>query len=192
MYKLRFSIISDATALIIRWLSAHLKENISIINYRFATTWECEIARGTEGRGLLMLRRHWGLRPSREMTMTSVAVAPGSLGASPAMLTPKMYHLQQGLSPSGSPTSGKVNPKTHPSENPRSLDVRNRAMRCARERVWCETQLLHGGVLRNGTQSRLESWNLIRSWSLDTAIVASCSGMLRRAFFFGIVFLLVV
>ncbi|XP_018053386.1 PREDICTED: uncharacterized protein LOC108690545 isoform X2 [Atta colombica] len=41
------------------------------------------------------------------MTMTSVAVAPGSLGASPAMLTPKMYHLQQGLSPSGSPTSGK-------------------------------------------------------------------------------------
>ncbi|KYM79069.1 Myosin-M heavy chain [Atta colombica] len=39
--------------------------------------------------------------------MTSVAVAPGSLGASPAMLTPKMYHLQQGLSPSGSPTSGK-------------------------------------------------------------------------------------
>ncbi|XP_011690898.1 PREDICTED: uncharacterized protein LOC105451882 [Wasmannia auropunctata] len=42
------------------------------------------------------------------MTMTSVAVAPGSLGAPPAMLTPKMYHLQQGLSPtSGSPTSGK-------------------------------------------------------------------------------------
>ncbi|KYQ54335.1 Myosin-M heavy chain [Trachymyrmex zeteki] len=39
--------------------------------------------------------------------MTSVAVAPGSLGAPPAMLTPKMYHLQQGLSPSGSPTSGK-------------------------------------------------------------------------------------
>ncbi|XP_018406292.1 PREDICTED: uncharacterized protein LOC108782510 [Cyphomyrmex costatus] len=41
------------------------------------------------------------------MTMTSVAVAPGSLGAPPAMLTPKMYHLQQGLSPSGSPTSSK-------------------------------------------------------------------------------------
>ncbi|XP_025154288.1 uncharacterized protein LOC105186740 isoform X2 [Harpegnathos saltator] len=42
------------------------------------------------------------------MTMTSVAVAPGSLGAPPAMLSPKMYHLQQGLSPtSGSPTSGK-------------------------------------------------------------------------------------
>ncbi|XP_014478402.1 PREDICTED: uncharacterized protein LOC106746366 [Dinoponera quadriceps] len=38
------------------------------------------------------------------MTMTSVAVAPGSLGSPPAMLTPKMYHLQQqGLSP----TSGK-------------------------------------------------------------------------------------
>ncbi|XP_011341894.1 uncharacterized protein LOC105281985 isoform X2 [Ooceraea biroi] len=42
------------------------------------------------------------------MTMTSVAVAPGSLGAPPAMLTPKMYHLQQGLSPtSGLPSSGK-------------------------------------------------------------------------------------
>nr|XP_012223181.1 PREDICTED: uncharacterized protein LOC105672673 [Linepithema humile]XP_012223182.1 PREDICTED: uncharacterized protein LOC105672673 [Linepithema humile]XP_012223184.1 PREDICTED: uncharacterized protein LOC105672673 [Linepithema humile] len=42
------------------------------------------------------------------MTMTSVAVAPGSLGAPPAMLTPKMYHLQQGLSPtSGSSTTGK-------------------------------------------------------------------------------------
>ncbi|XP_011882658.1 PREDICTED: uncharacterized protein LOC105570224 [Vollenhovia emeryi] len=42
------------------------------------------------------------------MTMTSVAVAPGSLGAPPAMLTPKMYHLQQGLGPtSGTPTSGK-------------------------------------------------------------------------------------
>ncbi|XP_024869215.1 uncharacterized protein LOC112452962 [Temnothorax curvispinosus] len=40
--------------------------------------------------------------------MTSVAVAPGSLGAPPAMLNSKMYHLQQGLSPtSGSPTSGK-------------------------------------------------------------------------------------
>ncbi|XP_020291696.1 uncharacterized protein LOC109858640 [Pseudomyrmex gracilis] len=43
------------------------------------------------------------------MTMTSVAVAPGSLGAPPAMLTPKMYHLQQGLSPtsSDSTTAGK-------------------------------------------------------------------------------------
>ncbi|XP_029663245.1 uncharacterized protein LOC115235535 [Formica exsecta] len=42
------------------------------------------------------------------MTMTSVAVAPGSLGAPPSMLTPQMYHLQQGLSPtSGSPASGK-------------------------------------------------------------------------------------
>lgn len=57
----------------------------------------------------MVLSIRWGLRPSREMTMTSVAVAPGSLGTSPAMLTPKMYHLQQGLSPtSGSPTSGKV------------------------------------------------------------------------------------
>ncbi|XP_070160816.1 uncharacterized protein Rhogef64c [Polyergus mexicanus] len=42
------------------------------------------------------------------MTMTSVAVAPGSLGSPPSMLTPQMYHLQQGLSPtSGSPASGK-------------------------------------------------------------------------------------
>ncbi|XP_014612257.1 PREDICTED: intracellular protein transport protein USO1 [Polistes canadensis] len=42
------------------------------------------------------------------MTMTSVAVAPGSLVAPPAMLTPKMYHLQQPLNPSApSPTSGK-------------------------------------------------------------------------------------
>ncbi|XP_012147135.2 rho guanine nucleotide exchange factor at 64C isoform X1 [Megachile rotundata] len=42
------------------------------------------------------------------MTMTSVAVAPGSLGAPPSMLTPKMYHLQQGLnSTSASPTPGK-------------------------------------------------------------------------------------
>lgn len=41
--------------------------------------------------------------------MTSVAVAPGSLGAPPSMLAPKMYHLQQGLnSTSPSPTSGKV------------------------------------------------------------------------------------
>lgn len=41
--------------------------------------------------------------------MTSVAVAPGSLGAPPSMLTPKMYHLQQGLnSTSPSATSGKV------------------------------------------------------------------------------------
>ncbi|KAL0117965.1 hypothetical protein PUN28_008976 [Cardiocondyla obscurior] len=40
--------------------------------------------------------------------MTSVAVAPGSLGAPQAMLTPKMYHLQQGLGPTpGSPTSVK-------------------------------------------------------------------------------------
>ncbi|OAD54054.1 Intersectin-2 [Eufriesea mexicana] len=40
--------------------------------------------------------------------MTSVAVAPGSLGAPPSMLTPKMYHLQQGLnSTSASPTPGK-------------------------------------------------------------------------------------
>ncbi|XP_011632311.1 uncharacterized protein LOC105423991 isoform X2 [Pogonomyrmex barbatus] len=38
------------------------------------------------------------------MTMTSVAVAPGSLGTPPAMLTPKMYHLSP---TSGSPTSGK-------------------------------------------------------------------------------------
>ncbi|KAK2576799.1 hypothetical protein KPH14_005435 [Odynerus spinipes] len=42
------------------------------------------------------------------MTMTSVAVAPGSLVAPPAMLTPKMYHLQQPLNPPpASPTSGK-------------------------------------------------------------------------------------
>ncbi|XP_076751746.1 rho guanine nucleotide exchange factor at 64C [Xylocopa sonorina] len=42
------------------------------------------------------------------MTMTSVAVAPGSLGAPPSMHAPKMYHLQQGLnSPSSSPTPGK-------------------------------------------------------------------------------------
>ncbi|CAK9800669.1 Myosin-M heavy chain [Anthophora plagiata] len=42
------------------------------------------------------------------MTMTSVAVAPGSLGAPPSALTPKMYHLQQGLnSTSASPTPGK-------------------------------------------------------------------------------------
>jgi len=68
----------------------------------------CEAARGAEGRGL-MLRGHWGLRASREMTMTSVAVAPASLGAPPTMLTPKMYHLQQGLGPSsGSPSSSKV------------------------------------------------------------------------------------
>ncbi|XP_031842023.1 rho guanine nucleotide exchange factor at 64C isoform X2 [Nomia melanderi] len=41
------------------------------------------------------------------MTM-SVAVAPGSLGAPPSMLTPKMYHLQQGLSStSASPTPEK-------------------------------------------------------------------------------------
>ncbi|XP_076297924.1 rho guanine nucleotide exchange factor at 64C isoform X2 [Lasioglossum baleicum] len=41
------------------------------------------------------------------MTM-SVAVAPGSLGAPPSMLTPNMYHLQQGLNPtSASPTSEK-------------------------------------------------------------------------------------
>ncbi|KOC69220.1 Myosin-M heavy chain [Habropoda laboriosa] len=40
--------------------------------------------------------------------MTSVAVAPGSLGAPPSALTPKMYHLQQGLnSTSASPTPGK-------------------------------------------------------------------------------------
>lgn len=40
--------------------------------------------------------------------MTSVAVAPGSLGASPSLLTPKMYHLQQGLSStSSSPTPEK-------------------------------------------------------------------------------------
>ncbi|XP_017892087.1 uncharacterized protein LOC108632184 [Ceratina calcarata] len=42
------------------------------------------------------------------MTMTSVAIAPGSLGTPPSMLTPKMYHLQQGLnSTSPSPTPGK-------------------------------------------------------------------------------------
>ncbi|XP_029175352.1 uncharacterized protein LOC114943795 [Nylanderia fulva] len=42
------------------------------------------------------------------MTMTSVAVAPGSLGAPPSMLSPQMYHLQQGLGPtSSSPASGK-------------------------------------------------------------------------------------
>ncbi|XP_029053185.2 uncharacterized protein LOC114880883 isoform X1 [Osmia bicornis bicornis] len=42
------------------------------------------------------------------MTMTSVAVAPGSLGSPSSMLTPKMYHLQQGLnSTSASPTPGK-------------------------------------------------------------------------------------
>lgn len=40
--------------------------------------------------------------------MTSVAVAPGSLGPSPSMLSPQMYHLQQGLSPtSSSSASGK-------------------------------------------------------------------------------------
>lgn len=40
--------------------------------------------------------------------MTSVAVAPGSLGAPPSVLTPKMYHLQQGLNPTSvSPTPGK-------------------------------------------------------------------------------------
>ncbi|XP_043251977.1 uncharacterized protein LOC122397129 [Colletes gigas] len=42
------------------------------------------------------------------MTMTSVAVAPGSLGAPPSLLAPKMYHLQQGLSStSASPTPEK-------------------------------------------------------------------------------------
>lgn len=60
--------------------------------------------------------------------MTSVAVAPGSLGAPPAMLTPKMYHLQQGLSPtSGSPTSGKVG-RDPPAGNPRYRDIRIRAI----------------------------------------------------------------
>nr|KAF7425440.1 hypothetical protein H0235_007878 [Vespula pensylvanica] len=38
-----------------------------------------------------------------------MAVGPGSLVAPPAMLTPKMYHLQQPLNPPpSSPTSGKA------------------------------------------------------------------------------------
>ncbi|KAF7398718.1 hypothetical protein HZH66_006615 [Vespula vulgaris] len=38
-----------------------------------------------------------------------MAVGPGSLVAPPAMLTPKMYHLQQPLNPPpSSPTSGKI------------------------------------------------------------------------------------
>ncbi|KOX70195.1 hypothetical protein WN51_05631 [Melipona quadrifasciata] len=46
--------------------------------------------------------------------MTSVAVAPGSLGAPPSVFTPKMYHLQQGLnSTSPSPTPGKLNSTGH-------------------------------------------------------------------------------
>ncbi|KAL2735151.1 intracellular protein transport protein USO1 [Vespula squamosa] len=48
------------------------------------------------------------------MTMTSMAVGPGSFVAPPAMLTPKMYHLQQPLNPPpSSPTSGKVSHNTH-------------------------------------------------------------------------------
>ncbi|XP_054005240.1 uncharacterized protein LOC128890611 [Hylaeus anthracinus] len=43
------------------------------------------------------------------MTMTSVAVAPGSLGAPPSMLTPKMYHLQQGLSSTSASPSPEKN-----------------------------------------------------------------------------------
>lgn len=76
--------------------------------------------------------------------MTSVAVAPGSLGAPPAMLTPKMYHLQQGLSPtSGSPTTGKVRSE---SRIPRFAlaPVRERACRTRARRSY--------GVLHNGTQ----------------------------------------
>lgn len=160
-----------------------LSNGDNFIDYRFAATWECAIARGTERRGMLTLRGHWGLRPPREMTMTSVAVAPGSLGAPPAMLTPKMYHLQQGLSPtSGSPISGKVSrpPCSAPERDlPPMSDLRSRAVRCARERVW-DARRSYGGVLRNGTEPRLESWNLIRGWSLDIAIVASCGGFLRR------------
>lgn len=137
---------------------------------------------------MLMLRGHWGLRPSREMTMTSVAVAPGSLGAPPAMLTPKMYHLQQGLSPtSGSPISGKVSRPRNPfgpgeSERSPRCPICGAARCDARESV-SDARRSYGGVLRNGTQPRLESWNLIRGWSLDTAIVASRGGFLRRAFF---------
>jgi len=90
--------------------------------------------------------------------MTSVAVAPGSLGAPPTMLTPKMY-LQQGLSPtSGSPTSGKVGPR-NPSAR-ESLDVRFTESRDAMRERAC--LMRDGGVLRNGTQPRLKSWNLIR------------------------------
>lgn len=132
-------------------------------------TWECEIVRGR--RGVLMLRRHWGLRPSREMTMTSVAVAPGSLGAPPAMLTPKMYHLQQGcLSPtSGSSTSGKVS-------RPRIA----RFARCdARESVSDARRSYDAAFYVTG---RKRGWNLIRGWSLYTAIVATCGGFLRRSF----------
>jgi len=113
--------------------------------------------------------------------MTSVAIAPGSLGAPPTMFTPKMYHLQQGLSlTSGSPTSGKVSSK-------KPFVRESEITRCpisgvARESV-SDARRSYDGVLRNGIPPRLESWNLIRGWSLDTAIVASCGGFLRRAFF---------
>lgn len=154
--------------------------NRSIIGYRFSRSWECEIARRAEGRGLLVLRRHWGLRPSREMTMTSVAVAPGSLGAPSSMLTSQMYHLQQGLSPtSGSPASGKVSWK-----NP-LVDIRfMEPLDVMHGRACRMRDASYAGVLHNGTKPRLKSWNLIRGRLLRDAERFS-----RRAFltlhFFG-------
>lgn len=106
--------------------------------------------------------------------MTSVAVAPGSLGAPPSMLTPQMYHLQQGLSPtSGSPASGKVSRKKNP-----PADI-SRArypiygaaiwMRSARESACRMRDASYAGVLHNGTKPRLKSWNLIRGRLLRDA-----------------------
>lgn len=91
------------------------------------------------------------------MTMTSVAVAPGSLGAPPSMLTPQMYHLQQGLSPtSGSPASGKVSRKKSTRRYIRFMEpldtMRGRACRMR--------DASYAGVLHNGTKPRLKSRNL--------------------------------
>lgn len=85
--------------------------------------------------------------------MTSVAVAPGSLGAPPSMLTPQMYHLQQGLSPtSGSSASGKVSRKRNSSAD--ISDLQSRSIACRMR------DASYAGVLHNGTKPRLKSWNL--------------------------------
>lgn len=128
--------------------------------------------------------------------MTSVAVAPGSLGAPPSMLTPQMYHLQQGLSPmSGSPASGKVSrkkKKNPPADISRArYPIYGAAMDEMRGRACRMRDASYAGVLHNGTKPRLKSWNLIRGRLLrDAELVRHrVSRGLLKGSFSGVAFL---